>query len=200
VIPNPISREFFGEFSRSASRSKLQLGHEDLVFISIASDLTNPSKKITELVDLFLNSESPRKPQNKVLVLVGSNGEKFHSPENSVFWMGSLTARELAEVASATDWVLSMSDAESAGMTIAECGAQGVPALSLNVGGVGEMFMPGKSGILVDDNDEFLGVLNKLISGDIDRQNYAHQARAYSKRMFDPERIALEYVKLYSND
>lgn len=193
-IENPIRGEFF-ELAQKLGRSKIHkkaIG-QPVVLTAVASDLANPAKGIRELLLAF---KAARVGEATKLQLVGKRGEPFHDPGGGVHWLGAKSASELATIASTTDLLISSSEAESAGLTVREFGALGVPTLALASGGITDLIENEKSGWLVNDFRELTLKLQQFLSfGEFPFEIGRHAlALAENNR---PETVAEHYSKVY---
>lgn len=196
TIPNPISEEFFTNLNPVHRRRQLGISDEDVVFLSIAADLSDSSKGVGGTVDYFRSRNAPEK-FGKVLLLVGANGHRFHEPKLGVIWLGEMDAPGIAEIACGSDWVISNSIAESAGMTIAECGALGIPAISLESGASSEMIKDGETGLIARNEIEFRDYLTRASAKTLARNNLGESAKRFARKKFHPDVIAKKYLDLY---
>lgn len=196
TIPNPISEEFLRDINKESARNKLGIEPDSVVFLAVASNLSDSAKNIEGTVAAFRAIQSSFQ-NNHTLLLVGENGEKFSNPELKIRWLGQMKPPALAEVAAASDWVLSNSVAESAGMTIAECGALGVPAIVLDSGGITEMLLPSQSGLIARNDEEFRNHLMLAGSKMADQEARGEQAKLFARTKFSPGAVAQAYVSLY---
>jgi glycosyltransferase involved in cell wall biosynthesis len=198
IIPNPISEDFFHEFDRRASRQKLGIPLKSAVGVIIATNLSDSNKRVREVVDVFARIALEYPERELRLILVGSKGEKFVelAPKLIVF-LGPLQTPEIAFAAAAADFAVSFSRVESAGLTISECGALGVPTIASNSGGSVEMFTPGESGYLVESQRHLEHVIEKIVSGELGLKPMGAQARSQSMK-FHPDKVSKEYQKLYN--
>lgn len=196
TIPNPISHEFLRDSNKEEARAKLKINSDTVVFIAVATNLQDPAKNIQEIVRTFHSTKSSA-TQRIELLLVGSGGGAHHSPASGVTWLGEMSPSALAQIVSAADWVLSSSVAESAGMTIAECGAMGVPAIVIDAGGLCEMLLPSKSGLVARELSEFEALIRLAASNGIDQKAMGHQAKLFSRSKFGPKEIANSYLNVY---
>jgi glycosyltransferase involved in cell wall biosynthesis len=196
TIPNPISEEFLRDINKESARNKLGIDPDSVVFLAVASNLSDSAKNIEGTVAAFRAIQSSFQ-NNHTLLLVGENGEKFSNPELKIRWLGQMKPPALAEVAAASDWVLSNSVAESAGMTIAECGALGVPAIVLDSGGITEMMIPSQSGLIARNDEEFRNHLMLAGSKMADQETLGEQAKLFARAKFSPGAVAQAYVSLY---
>jgi glycosyltransferase involved in cell wall biosynthesis len=196
TIPNPISEVFLRDQPRGLARQALGIPDKCVVFIAIAASLSDPAKQIKRLVSSFVSISSPD-PTDKLLLLVGAAGERYENLEAGVRWLGALSSSELAEVAGAADWVLSTSIAESAGMTIVECGALGVPSIVLDSGGVRDMIINSVTGLLADSYDEFERCLRLAARKEVASQDFGQAAKAFARNRHDPRLVAKRYLTVY---
>jgi glycosyltransferase involved in cell wall biosynthesis len=75
-------------------------------------------------------------------------------------------------------WVLGMPSArEGWGIAVAEAASMGTPAVAFRIGGLQESILHAKTGILVDDLDEFVSTLERLLSDDELRRRMGSAAR-----------------------
>ena len=81
---------------------------------------------------------------------------------------------------------------EPFGLVMIESLACGTPVVAYRRGSVPEVIDDGRTGFLVDDEDEALAALDRI--GSIDR---AECRRTFEKR-FSAERMAADYVELYA--
>jgi D-inositol-3-phosphate glycosyltransferase len=130
------------------------------------------------------------------LQLVGNRGEKFHDPINGVSWLGPATAVELAKIARGTDVLVSASSAESAGLSVREFGALGVPTVALASGGIKDLIEDGGSGFLVQSIGELVSSLKDLADRRGDLVVAGERARLLAEQN-RPERVAEKYLEVY---
>jgi glycosyltransferase involved in cell wall biosynthesis len=197
VISNPIDVVFFAETNRSQSREKLAIGIDEFVSIVIAKDLQDQNKNL-DFILRALEKASTEVGRNLTLLLVGKNGGSFISPWVSVRWLGELTAAQIAEVAGAADCVLSASIAESAGLTIVECAAMGLPSISLENGGTASSINHGETGFLVRDMESFVSNFTTLAKDASLAAELGKAARKQANRL-KPDQIANSYIELYES-
>jgi len=195
VIRNPISNEYFREREKSASRKLLGLSADSIVFVSAASNLRDPNKNVRFLVQEFEEASSHTSGRAQLL-LAGKQGAKWHRPESGVIWLGELSSLELNRAYSASDLLLSASLAESAGMTVVEAAAVGLPTLALSNGGVASFVKDGLSGLLAHNEIDFRLHLESAIRGETDLTALG-QAASINAQNHRPEVIAQEYLSLY---
>jgi glycosyltransferase involved in cell wall biosynthesis len=201
VIPNPISSVFFENYSKLKSRQALGIDQAAIVGVAIANNLQDQGKRIEEIVRVFDSFDSVDGRTPPKLLLIGRNGRQFESFSKSgnIKWLGELSSQELASKAIAADFVCSMSIAESAGMTLRECGALGLPVVAYPGGAAAEMFTPGSSGFLVNSDRDLSDILRKFVFGEIPLEQYGLAMRK-DALLSHPDNVFEQYVNLYTNE
>lgn len=83
--------------------------------------------------------------------------------------------------------------------TIIEAMFLGVPVVASNVGGIPGLVADGETGLLVPAGNPraLAGALGRLIGSRELRERFGAAARTRAAREFDPERTALQYLRLY---
>lgn len=199
VIPNPISENFFANFSREESRRRLELDPASMVGVLIANNLMDPNKRVQKVVEIFERISNQSSGRNLKLILIGEQGGRFQKLSSSaVTWLGAMGPAELAEAASAADFLVSFSNAESAGMTIRECGALGLPVISSGAGGSEEMYQQDKSGYSVDSESSLETLLEAVVSGTTDLAPLSENARR-AALVSHPRSVMEKYQRLYES-
>jgi glycosyltransferase involved in cell wall biosynthesis len=197
VIVNPIDDAFFTQPTKLESGEKPAFGVTEFVSIVIAKDLKDQNKNLGFVLQA-LERASVLVTRPFTLLLVGKNGGSFTSPLVNVKWVGELTAAQIAEVAKTADCVLSASIAESAGMSIVECAAMGIPSIALENGGTASLIIDGKTGFLARDLESFAGSVTALAQDNalLESIGQAAQQKAASHKS---DLIAKRYIELYKS-
>jgi glycosyltransferase involved in cell wall biosynthesis len=197
VISNPVNEVFFAETDRFAARIKLGIHSNDFVVAVIAKDLKDPNKNLDFIVNA-LEISSVSAERSLTLLLVGKNGSAYSSPLVNVKWLGELNATELAGAARAADAVLSASIAESAGMTIVECAAMGIPSVAIQNGGSASLIENGETGFLARDLESFAASVETLARDNLLLEKLGKAAKLKANR-HKPDQIANRYIELYKS-
>lgn len=102
--------------------------------------------------------------------------------EDSVDFEGHVTEERKTAVY-AQSWLLALpSLKEGWGLVVGEAGMMGTPALAYrSAGGTQESIVDGRSGVLVDDRQEFTAVLGDLLRDDVRRKELGVGAREVSR-------------------
>jgi len=198
VIPNPISDYFTeGETSRAAARQFLGITEDEIVFASVAQNLSDPNKRVREASERIRQALYGSRKKFRHL-LVGYGAEEIAKDSSSTLSLGPLSAKELSRVMPAADLLISCSLAESAGMTIVEAGACSVPSLIFSNSGSMDLVENGVSGITVGSWGEFSKVIEELGSDASGLLRLGARARELSK-IHSADNVANQYLEVYQD-
>ena len=195
LIGNPISIDYFSAPTREVARRKLAIPDNTFVGIVVAAQLDNPIKQVKRLAELFFEATHAHGFASKLL-LIGANGDALDRVHGEVMWLGELDALEISQILPAADFLGSASLSESAGMTVKEAGASGIPAIVFRNGGSEELVDDGVSGFLVNDFGTFREKILYLA------QNPKHKfllGKAAKESALDahPQTVAQKYLQFY---
>lgn len=133
-----------------------------------------------------------------VIVLVGLTETQINALPNGIVGIRRTESQqELAELYSAADIVLSLSRAETFGLTIAEGMACGTPAIVYNATATPELVTP-ETGLIIDkigDIDSLITAIEEISSKG--KNYYADACRKHAEENFDKERCFAKYINLY---
>lgn len=197
VIPNPIAPVFTSQIDRTPSRQSLEIDEEDFVGIVVANNLLDPNKNVPWVVEAFstaaLGSSRPA-----TLLVVGGRGAKLKSDVPRVLWLGDLEPEMLAVAFAASDIVLSGSIAESAGMTVVEGAALGIPSLSLSNSGTNEFVSKAQPILVAQNKVDFIQKLRAGMNKKLDLPGLGASLKQSSKAS-DSHSVAARYLALYES-
>lgn len=99
----------------------------------------------------------------------------------------------------ASDLALLASQSESLSNFLIEAQLHGLPAVAYDIVGVGECFVPDRSGCLIANRDQsgFVAALDRLIRQPADRRRFAQHAREHAAANFGPERQMQAHLTLF---
>lgn len=197
LIANPIDDSFFGKSNRLAEREKLVISSDTFVGAVVAKDLSDANKNLTRVLRAF-EEASLRSNRRFALVLIGKNGAPFSSKLVDIIWLSELTSNEIARLLIATDILLSGSIAESAGMTIVEGAALGIPSVALSNGGTSSLIEHEKTGMLCRDFEAVTSSITTL-AGDSKKLFELGGSAKKNAESHRPEVIARTYLELYGS-
>lgn len=159
-------------------------------------------KNIPTIIEVF---SEVRKAVPCKLLLVG-DGPELEAIERdvadrglsgNVVFLGD--SEFVAEILPTGDVFLLPSEHESFGLAALEAMACGVPPVTSNIGGLGEVITDGETGFLRDPHDVpgMTSVILELFRDEDYRRRIGLQARERAKRGFGRDKIVAEYVALY---
>jgi glycosyltransferase involved in cell wall biosynthesis len=195
VIPNPVRIEFFESRSEKGPTAE---GGAEFSCILIAEDLENPIKRVADFIALVNSNRGLFTGHIKIL-LVGKNGQKFAKHQENVSALGVLEAKELIQVLDSTDLLVSFSSAESAGMTMKEAAARGVPSLIFSNPGSDSTISKDVSGFTSDSDSDFLNQFAELVSNRSRIRQVGQEARRLAHLENHPDVVSKSYERVYES-
>jgi glycosyltransferase involved in cell wall biosynthesis len=196
VIPNPISSSFFEGY---APKVRPSTGGQESSFVVtvVAEDLANPIKRIDLLLKL-VHRLSPGKADRLTLQLVGRNGSKFLRKGGNILAVGPLSPIGLAKIFDTSDLLVSVSSAESAGMTIKEAAARGVPSLVFGAAGFRGTVSHNVNGLIADSENQFVEILESMMDNPNRLKELGGAARDDALKNNQPHIAAGRYLNIYN--
>jgi len=99
----------------------------------------------------------------------------------------------------AADIALLASQSESLSNFLIEAQLHGLPSVAYDIVGVGECFVPGRSGHLIANRDQasFIAALDRLIREPGQRKRFSDQARLHARANFVPEHQVEAHLRLF---
>lgn len=199
VIPNPIDETFFDLFEKKKNRKKYHIPEDVFVVGFVSAWIENPLKGFLDLLRI-LSELSKGSSKEIVLITVGKGLSKSDLyKEVRIFNFGEINDfYKLGEIYSTFDINVSLSSAESFGLTVAEAMAVGVPSLVLKTTASMELIQEGKTGIIGDSLNDAINKLKNIIDGVIvvGDKNYL---RDFARESWHPKKIVNAYHKIYEN-
>lgn len=163
------------------------------VIISVASTWTE-AKGLSDFVQL-----REKLSEKYVIMLVGvTSAQKKNLPKGIIGICRTQSQQELAELYSASDVVVSLSRAETFGLTIAEGMACGVPAIVYNRTAIPELVTE-ETGRIVGTVGDIGGVVTAIREIEANgKAHYAEACRKYAEQHFDKDKCFEQYIGLYN--
>jgi glycosyltransferase involved in cell wall biosynthesis len=99
----------------------------------------------------------------------------------------------------AADVAVLASQSESLPNFLIEAQLHGLPVVAYDIVGVGECFVPDRSGILLANRDQtgFIAAIERLIRQPADRRRFGEHGRGHAAANFVPERQMQAYLTLF---
>jgi glycosyltransferase involved in cell wall biosynthesis len=203
VIYNGIDVAAFaaGPDDRTRLRAPLGLGADDLVLMQVArlDYLKDHATAVRALQHVVARRPTAR------LLLVGDGPERAKIEEETrgrglaghVCFLGQ--RGDVARLLPAADLFLLTSISEGIPLTLIEAMSAGLPVVSTRVGGVGEVVLDGRTGLLAaagDDRTLSEHILRLAASADLRRQ-LGEQGRRRAADLFSEPQMHAGYLRLY---
>jgi glycosyltransferase involved in cell wall biosynthesis len=108
---------------------------------------------------------------------------------------------QVANFMNAGDVVTLTSDSEGMPAVLLEAGLLGRPVVATRVGGVAECVLDGKTGVLVEPQDELAlsGALGGMLQQPEQLQRFGAAATAWVERTFTISHVAQQYFRFYES-
>lgn len=196
VIPNPVHQNFLNHKSDNQLRNNSGTDKTSLSLAFIAADLSDANKRCKQVVDSFMNARK-NSQRSLELKLIGRNGRMFADLEG-ITYLGELQQTEIPEALTLCEALVSASNAESFGLTIAEAATLGVPSIVVSGSASSELLEDNTTGWVVQDFEELTSLFVRLSKQDQQAHSVlglAAKAKAVVKH--SPGAVSDLYAKVY---
>lgn len=160
--------------------------------LSVASAWSN-EKGLSDFIKL-----RERLPDSYAIILLGlSDNQMRDLPSNIIGIRRTQSQQELAEWYSAADVVMSLSKAETFGLTIAEAMACGTPAITYSSTALPEL-ITSDTGVVVEqgDIDGVVAAIKEIEHNG--KEHYSEACRKRAEEHFDKDKCFEQYIELYN--
>lgn len=200
VIPNGVDTATFSPAVRAASRVAEGVGASERVLLFVAAQLGDPRKGLIDLCRAL----APRFAQDPTLTLWLVGGEDQLPPDLALLGgrarrFGRIGSKaRLAELYAAADLFLLPSHEDNLPCTAVEALSCGTPVIGRPVGGIGEIFEHGSSGLLARDRTvEALGWAIDQGLTQLTGQDGRSAARRFAEQRFGMETFVARHEAAY---
>lgn len=198
VIPNGLP-ELRSSRERAVVRRELGLGDDDVAVVLLA--MLRPEKRADRFVDAVAIAHASN-PRIRGLV-VGSGPQldairaRAGAGETGVTVLGERS--DVAELITAADIVCVTSDVEGLPMSVLEAMALARPIIATDVGGLREVVLPGRTGVLVPtlDSTAFAEAILDLAADSETRRAMGDAGLRHFRASYTVERMVDGYVDLF---
>jgi glycosyltransferase involved in cell wall biosynthesis len=200
TIPPGLDTEAFTRVEKSCARQALGMATKKFVVGFSCADFSDPNKGVA----LLLESLRDLARQTEITLLAFGSG-KLPAAEGKfeVVELGSVQSPRLQSIFySACDTFVVPSRIESFGLTALEAMACGTPVVAFRTGGLAELVVHEKTGLLADlatGAPSLFAALSWMIHHPGERQNMGSAARQRVEREFSASLLAQRYAELYQS-
>ncbi len=192
IIPYGINSEIFKPSNKILARKHFDLPVDKKIVLFVADDTNNKRKGFEYLKDAIELLD-----ENLVLVVIGNNIPKFEKYPN-IRKMGYIREDQILALAYvAVDLFVIPSIEDNLPNTILESLLCGTPVVGFNIGGVPEIIIQGKNGILCQ-NISAENLANSIFNA-LEIPFQKKWIRANAQERFDEFVQARNYIKLFEN-
>ena len=197
VIRNGLNlSQDFRPVSSVEAREQLGLPRDRPVFLIAALSLEDRRKGFSLLLEALQSIPS----KEYSILAFGNDNIEALSKQPNFHHLGYLSLESEKRVAySAADWTVVPSLADNLPMVAVESIACGTPVITFAVGGLPEVVIPGRSGILagLPSVSSLAGALSQALQQSPTTDSFRASCRAVAEEFFDSRRAANEYIQLY---
>lgn len=193
-IPNGINLEIYRPLDKAVVRKKLGLPIDKKILIFLAENIANKRKGF----DLLSKALRFVDADNSLVLLVGNHhNTSLDFPHRKFDYVES--DAQLAEMYACADACIVPSLEDNLPNTMLEALACGVPVVAFDTGGIPEMVVPYKTGLLASEkNHEMLGKkINELLSNSQLCSELAQNARKKALEEFSLGQQTSRYIEVY---
>jgi glycosyltransferase involved in cell wall biosynthesis len=163
----------------------------------VASNINNPSKGLLILIDIL----------NKIdfdfeLLIVGGGDLPIDKIEFAYNFIGNITHdKEMISIIGAVDFYISPSIEEAFGQTVLEAISCGKPVVAFNVGGIPDMVIHRKTGLLspLGNTRAMKSNIENLLANPSLVKELGENARLHAVNHFSKEKQIMKYLELYQS-
>lgn len=205
-IPNGVDTTVFKCLDRSRLRKKYEIPQEQSVVLFLAAKLGDERKGFFYFAKAMehLNLENPGLIARTTIVLVGASSQGGDTLLNgSIRVLGSTkNASELAEYYNLADVFVSASLADNFPSTALESCACGTPIVAFDVGGVSEIVVDGKTGLLADSRNivEMADNIHQILSNESMSNEMRKNCRQHIIDNFSMDQFVDRYIERFESE
>lgn len=200
VIHNGVDIDLFKPRDKEEIRSSKNISSNFLITyvgnlvkvkrVDILIDICNDLSKVYDL-DLLIVGEGPER------TMLESHARNLGM--SNINFQGTINHDEVPYYLSMSDVVALTSESEGLPTVLVEAMSCGVPAITMDIGGVKDIVKNGENGFVVNNKDEFKEKLEIYIEDDNLRMSFGKNARKLIEEEHSLEQIVFLLDELYSN-
>ena len=202
VVPNFIDFSLFKAKDETYLRSRLQLGAEERILLSVGR--LGKEKNFDFLLRVF--KKLAHSHQKTHLVIVGQGLEKENLEElarklgvdRRVHFTGRIPYEEMPLVYSGADIFVFASETETQGVCVLEAAAAGLPVVAVKDAAFQNIIVKGENGFLLPLQEEkFVEKISLILNDPHLQREFSENSVKIAQQNFDPVRITHKLITFY---
>jgi glycosyltransferase involved in cell wall biosynthesis len=193
-IPYGVDLTIYKPTNQILARAHFNLPSDKKIVLFIADSITDPRKGYSYFDEAIKKLALPD-------ILLCTIGKGIITSDNVLHQhLGFISCeQQLALAYAAADIFVVASLEDNLPNTVLESLACGTPVVGFNIGGIPDMVIEGKTGLLVSPKNiaELAEKIHWLLSNDNERKRMGENARVYIKTHFTLDIQAIRYIDLY---
>lgn len=198
VVPNCLDTTIFSPKDKTQVRKKMNLKGTDKKYILFVAEDPNDKRKG---MDLLFSALSKIKNKSKICVLIIGKKMEHVQFDFEVIQLGFKNKEtDIADCYAAADFFVIPSIEDNLPNTVLESLACGTPVLGFNIGGIPDMVIDNRSGLLSELNDEqgFIHTIEKFVDME-DYTPFSTEARKSVENKFSEDTVMTQLTALYAS-
>lgn len=198
VVNNPVSETFFLSKNKELARASLNISKNKYVLGFVSSKINNAIKRYDLLLSI-LNQLSENEAKNLIILNIGAGSISQRTPNRiEIRNLGYIDSEErMAQVYTAMDVLISVSQSETFGLSVAEASACKTPSLVMTGTSTAENIKQGLTGFVAKDSNDFLSKLRLLIANQKINRDLGDGAHELARSKWSIDIVNAQYVELY---
>lgn len=200
LIPNGVNLDVFNP-EIDGKRVRKELGIKDTEKLVLFTGAIHPLKGISHLIRAARNLLKENRNLKFLIVGDGSYINEYKRMSSSMKTNLRFTGfrSDIPELLNASDIFVLPSLSEALPSSVMEASACAKPVVASRVGGIPDIVLDKKTGILIEpaSENELRDALNKLLQNEGLRERMGREGRRYMETRFNWKDIVLRYERLY---
>lgn len=205
-VPNGVDIEIFKPKERSVLRETYGIDKDEKVILFLSADVSDKRKGFYYFAKAIqrLREVNPDLANNTTVILVGENGNYVNKylPVKILNLGGTRSQSRLVEYYCLADVFVSASLADNFPSTSLESLACGTPIVAFDVGGVSEIVVDKKTGLLAESKNiiDLSSDIEELLVNSELRKEMGESGRSYVANNFNMDKCVSNYINLFRSE
>lgn len=199
VIPCPVDSQVFCPAPQNAARSELGFSEDVKVLLFVANQARDNRLKDFATVFSAMEHLSGLSNDKIDLLIVGQHGPRSNFDNCSIRFCGYQPPNMVARFMQAADVFVHAAHEENFCLAIAEAMSCGIPVVATEVGGLSEVVLSGRTGLLVKPHDPkaMASAVNSLLISPTLRQQMGKLAAQIARERYSEDVVIRSYLEWF---